>query len=215
MASKLEVVKSNLYNKNPKSRYLALDDDELLRELYSKDKIKGQYESFQSFKTDYNVDTDLSQTELQKKVTPYNYSTSQKLAESFEPAIQALTFLYPDSVKKNILAAPIANVREFSDLALDLGLRQYIPESVRKGAADFSTAATQLVVGKENVDTYEDEPGVKIGKTKRPETISGTLVKEGTEFGLGLFTGTTWFNSFKKARESRCKSSQSVTRQLY
>jgi hypothetical protein len=201
MASKLEVVKSNLYNKNPKSRYLALDDDELLRELYSKDKIKGQYESFQSFKTDYNVDTDLSQTELQKKVTPYNYSTSQKLAESFEPAIQALTFLYPDSVKKNILAAPIANVREFSDLALDLGLRQYIPESVRKGAADFSTAATQLVVGKENVDTYEDEPGVKIGKTKRPETISGTLVKEGTEFGLGLFTGTTWFNSFKKARE--------------
>ena len=111
MASKLEVVKSNLYTANPTSKYLTLDDDELLRELYSKDKIKGQYESFQSFKTDYNVDTDLSQTELQKKVTPYNYSTSQKLVESFEPAIQALTFLYPDSVKKNILAAPISNVR--------------------------------------------------------------------------------------------------------
>ena len=203
MATKLEVVKSNLYTANPKSKYLALDDDELLRELYSKNKIKDQYDSFQSFKTDYNVDTDLSQTELQKKVTPYNYSTSQKIVESFEPAIQALTFLYPESVKKNILAAPIANVRDLSDLALDVGLRKHIPESVRKGAADYTTAATQLLVGKENVDKYEDEPGVKIGKTKRPETISGTLVKEGTEFALGLFTGQSVINFFKNANKAK------------
>ena len=201
MATKLELVKSNLYTANPTSRYLTLDDDELLRELYSKDKLKDQYESFQSFKTDYSVDDNLSQTELQKKITPFNYSTSQKIVESFEPAFQRLFGLVPDSVKKNVAVAPIANIRDFSDLALDVGLRQYIPESVRKGAADFSTAATQLVVGKENIDRYEDEPGVKIGKTKRPETIFGTLVKEGTEFALGLYTGTTWFNSIKKARE--------------
>ena len=31
MATKLEVVKYNLYTANPKSKYLALDDDELLR----------------------------------------------------------------------------------------------------------------------------------------------------------------------------------------
>ena len=203
MPTKLEVVKSNLYTANPTSKYLTLDDDELLRELYSKDKIKDQYESFQSFKTDYSVDDNLSQTELQKKVTPFNYSTSQKIVESFEPAFQTLFGLVPDSVKKNIAVAPIENLQGLGDLAGDLGLRKIIPESVRKGAADFSTAATQLLVGKENVDRYEDEPGVKIGKTKRPETISGTLVKEGTEFGLGLFTGTTWFNSFKKANEAR------------
>ena len=70
MATKLELVKSNLYTANPTSRYLTLDDDELLRELYSKDKLKDQYESFQSFKKDYSIDDNLSQTELQKKVTP-------------------------------------------------------------------------------------------------------------------------------------------------
>jgi hypothetical protein len=203
MATKLELVKSNLYTANPTSRYLTLDDDELLRELYSKDKLKDQYESFQSFKKDYSIDDNLSQTELQKKVTPFNYSTSQKIVESFEPAFQTLFGLVPDSVKKNVAVAPIANVRGLSDLALDVGLRKYIPESVRKGAADFSTAATQLVVGKENVDRYEDESGVKIGKTKRPETISGTLVKEGTEFGLGLVTGQSIINFFKKANEAR------------
>jgi vacuolar-type H+-ATPase catalytic subunit A/Vma1 len=121
MATKLEVVKSNLYTANPKSKYLALDDDELLRELYSKNKIKDQYDSFQSFKKDYNVDTDLSQTELQKKVTPYNYSTSQKIVESFEPAIQALTFLYPESVKKNIAVAPIENLQGLGTLHLMSG----------------------------------------------------------------------------------------------
>ena len=203
MATKLQKAKSKLYSNNPESMYLALSDEELLEELYDREKIKQQYKSFNDFKTDYTVDVDGKFTDLQKETSPYNYPFVQKAVKPITDSVNILTSLYPDSVRRNIFAAPVEVAQGTAEFLGDIGLRKVIPEPIRKGAADFSTYATQAIVGEEGLELQsEQKDGVKIGKPVRPDSFGGELIKEGTEFGIGLYTGTTWFNAFKRIRDA-------------
>ena len=49
MASQLDKIRQKIYDTNKNSRYLAMSNDELIRNLYQTEKFKNQFESFEEF----------------------------------------------------------------------------------------------------------------------------------------------------------------------
>jgi hypothetical protein len=213
MASELNKIRQEIYDTYKDSKYLAMSDNDLAINLYRTDKYKDKFSSFEEFNVYINKDADGKKTPLEDRKSPYNSSNIEKIQESLFGALpdQSIFGFAPESFRKTV-GAVVPNVAQ-SIGSIVTSVDDYaggvIPQSVREGAADYSTSLATLLAGKSQIQTKVDpETGSKIGVVNPKTSGLGTVVREIGEFSLaspfktvGVLTDAMKAKKLKKIQE--------------
>lgn len=213
MASELNKIRQEIYDTYKDSKYLAMSDNDLALNLYRTDKYKDKFSSFEDFNVYINKDADGKKTPLEDRKSPYNSSNIEKIQESLFGALpdQSIFGFAPESFRKTV-GAVVPNVAQ-SIGSIVTSVDDYaggvIPQSVREGAADYSTSLATLLAGKSQIQTKVDpETGSKIGVVNPKTSGLGTVVREIGEFSLaspfktvGVLTDAMKARKLKKIQE--------------
>ena len=213
MASELNKIRQEIYDTYKDSKYLAMSDNDLAINLYRTDKYKDKFSSFEEFNVYINKDADGKKTPLEDRQSPYNSSNIEKIQESLFGALpdQSIFGFAPESFRKTV-GAVVPNVAQSLGsivTSVDDYAGGVIPQSVREGAADYSTSLATLLAGKSQIQTKVDpETGSKIGVVNPKTSGLGTVVREIGEFSLaspfktvGVLTDAMKAKKLKKIQE--------------
>jgi hypothetical protein len=213
MASELNKIRQEIYDTYKDSKYLAMSDNDLAINLYRTDKYKDKFSSFEEFNVYINKDADGKKTPLEDRQSPYNSSNIEKIQESLFGALpdQSIFGFAPESFRKTV-GAVVPNVAQSLGsivTSVDDYAGGVIPQSVREGAADYSTSLATLLAGKSQIQTKVDpETGSKIGVVNPNTSGLGTVVREIGEFSLaspfktvGVLTDAMKAKKLKKIQE--------------
>ena len=213
MASQLDKIRQKIYDTNKNSRYLAMSNDELIRNLYQTEKFKNQFESFEEFEYYIKEDVDKKRTSIQERQSPYNSTHIEKVQESLFGSLpdQSVFGFYPESFRQSV-GAIVPNVTQSIGgivNSIDDYAGGVIPQKVKEGAADYSTSLATLLSGKSQIETQRnEETGLKVGVVKDRTSGVGTVVREIGEFSLaspfktvGILTDAIKARKLKKIQE--------------
>lgn len=213
MASELNKIRQEIYDTYKDSKYIAMSDNDLAVNLYRTDKYKDKFSSFEEFNVYINKDADGKKTPLEDRQSPYNSSNIEKIQESLFGALpdQSIFGFAPESFRKTV-GAVVPNVAQSLGsivTSVDDYAGGVIPQSVREGAADYSTSLATLLAGKSQIQTkVNPETGSKIGVVNPKTSGLGTVVREVGEFTLaspfksvGILTDAMKAKKLKKIQE--------------